>query len=150
MPPLLPLKYTIATRDINHLHPHTFISKHRLLSSTQSAVPCKSKLLHPLFEKMTKRRPPPTSLILPPPSQPLPTRRQPKYTLPSPPLPTFYRHSSLSGGHHHDDKLSELLAQVQNASDEEKIRGPWDHSGCIRLPFDVETVLSPLKPAASR
>lgn len=26
-------------------------------------------------------------------------------------------------------------------------RGPWDHSGSIKVPFDVETVLAPLRPA---
>lgn len=26
------------------------------------------------------------------------------------------------------------------------LRGPWDHSGCISVGFDVESVLAPLKP----
>lgn len=29
-----------------------------------------------------------------------------------------------------------------------KIRGPWDHSGCIAVAIDVENVLAPLKPVA--
>ena len=28
------------------------------------------------------------------------------------------------------------------------IKGPWDHSGCILVDFDVESVLAPLKPVA--
>ena len=122
------------------------------------------------FSENMPRRPPPSSLILLPFTQPLPPRRKPKHTLPSIPKPTFYHPAVVSrrgptprqvAPRHSEDNLSSLLAQAQSmqmphaVKDHEdlmkkgkSVRGPWDHSGSIRLRFDVESVLSPLKPVA--
>jgi len=33
-------------------------------------------------------------------------------------------------------------------ADQKAVRGPWDHSGAIRVPFDVNVVLAPPRPVA--
>lgn len=41
------------------------------------------------------------------------------------------------------------LSRSSSRSESPKVmRGPWDHSGCISVPLDVENILTPLKPVA--
>lgn len=107
------------------------------------------------------RRAPPTSLRLI--QGPTPPRNAPKHTLPSMPRPTFHpspatkqptvtrsRSATLPsldiglGG----ESEGRLLLTASPAVSTQKIRGPWDHSGCIAVVFDVENMLAPLKPVA--
>ncbi|KAL1947550.1 hypothetical protein VTO73DRAFT_13274 [Trametes versicolor] len=138
------------------------------------------------------RRSPPTPLRLH--NGPLPSRGQPRHTLPSLPCPAFCGpvptssttapgpvprarmvHTELPQLHIPDLSLPGLPAVFSAALDtgsmpgsptsagssvsslsgggarkrsREFVRGPWDHSGAIRVPFDVSTVLAPLRPAA--
>lgn len=136
------------------------------------------------------RRSPPTPLRLY--NGPLPTRGQPKHTLPSLPCPAFcgpaplssststnapgpvprarMMHTELPQLHIPDLAIPGLFTALDTGSgpssptsaasstgslsgggrkrSKEFVRGPWDHSGAIRVPFDVSTVLAPLRPAA--
>ncbi|OJT14171.1 hypothetical protein TRAPUB_9282 [Trametes pubescens] len=139
------------------------------------------------------RRSPPTPLRLY--NGPLPTRGQPKHTLPSLPCPAFCGpaphsfatatpgpvprarmvHTELPQLHIPDLAIPGLFSAAYSDTgsmpgsptsaassvsslsgglggarkrSREFVRGPWDHSGAIRVPFDVSTVLAPLRPAA--
>lgn len=116
------------------------------------------------------RRAPPTALRLH--SGPTPPRTHPKHSLPSIPQPTFYPFTSLpppratTSPRPTPRNLATLVPldiplvpsppssrssspRSGNVS-ERFVRGPWDHSGTISsaLPFDVESMLKPLKPVA--
>ena len=43
---------------------------------------------------------------------------------------------------------AESAASVRSKRSREFVRGPWDHSGSIQVPFDVAAVLPPPMPAA--
>ncbi|KAK7043758.1 hypothetical protein VNI00_008370 [Paramarasmius palmivorus] len=107
------------------------------------------------------RRPPPSALRLVP--GPTPPRNAPKHTMPSVPRPTFCpssivakgpaspprrRHKSGSSWSSTDCADVPYLPSTQSVSPAPpvKIRGPWDHSGSIRLSFDEDSLLAPLKP----
>lgn len=40
------------------------------------------------------------------------------------------------------------MGSVHRKRSREFVRGPWDHSGSIQVPFDVTAVLPPPMPAA--
>ncbi|KAH9857807.1 hypothetical protein C2E23DRAFT_881373 [Lenzites betulinus] len=40
------------------------------------------------------------------------------------------------------------MGSVERKRSREFVRGPWDHSGAIRVPFDVGAVLPPPRPVA--
>ncbi|KAF9264954.1 hypothetical protein L218DRAFT_1076382 [Marasmius fiardii PR-910] len=106
------------------------------------------------------RRSPPTALRLA--SGPTPPRNTPKHTMPSLPRPTFYPQAAVPRGpspaprHKSKDGLNLSVAELGKsyqyinvlAVAAPKVRGPWDHSGSIRLPFNAESLLAPMKPVA--
>ncbi|KAJ7168085.1 hypothetical protein C8R43DRAFT_983035 [Mycena crocata] len=118
------------------------------------------------------RRSPPTSLRLV--QGPVPPRSTPKHTLPSVPRPTFSQPAMIARGpsprqqaSQREDpllsaKFSSLPAIViplstslpsavlsaTTPSSRGRMRGPWDHSGSITTPIDMESLLTPLKPVA--
>ncbi|KAF9452831.1 hypothetical protein P691DRAFT_696150 [Macrolepiota fuliginosa MF-IS2] len=122
------------------------------------------------------RRPPPSSLRLVP--GPLPARSVLKHSMPSVPRPTLLAPASSSRGPSpclrqipSTEGLPRVdtqgfagsqspvmnggspvlaLAPTQRTSTPKIQRGPWDHSGTIPLPFDVESMITPLKPVALR
>ncbi|KAG6820784.1 hypothetical protein H0H93_011549 [Arthromyces matolae] len=110
-----------------------------------------------------RRRAPPSSLLLVP--GPTPPRNTPKHKLPSVPLPTFYPIPSIresttpTRGRSRSFVLPKFNLVAETADEPActidttaavKQRGPWDHSGCIKLTIDVENVLAPLEPVAKR
>ncbi|KAK0448375.1 uncharacterized protein EV420DRAFT_856457 [Desarmillaria tabescens] len=103
------------------------------------------------------RRAPPTALRLVP--GPAPPRNAPKHTLPAVPRPTFYPpHSVGRGPSPPASGLPVALASnysnsrpsnVARRSESVKVRrGPWDHSGSVRVPVDVDHLLPLPKPVA--
>ncbi|KAJ7871515.1 hypothetical protein B0H14DRAFT_2345176 [Mycena olivaceomarginata] len=106
------------------------------------------------------RRSPPSSLRLW--VGPVPARSIPKHTMPSMPRPTWAQPAALArgpsprpqAGHKEDPVLAVKFSEIPShllpptPSSQGSMRGPWDHSGSIQLPMDVESLLSPLKPAA--
>ncbi|KAJ7771802.1 hypothetical protein B0H16DRAFT_1514779 [Mycena metata] len=107
-----------------------------------------------------RRRSPPTSLRLV--QGPVPPRSVPRHTLPSVPRPTFAQPATVVRGptprqqalHNEDpvlaakfDSLPAILIPPTPTS-RGSLRGPWDHSGPITAPIDMERLLSPLKPVA--
>ncbi|KAG6833493.1 hypothetical protein H0H87_006065 [Tephrocybe sp. NHM501043] len=101
-----------------------------------------------------RRRAPPSSLRLVP--GPTPPRNAPKHTLPSLPQPTFHPAPAVKQATTQGRSRSFLLPSLDIVLSErprspqttQKIRGPWDHSGCIAVSFDVENLLAPLQPVA--
>ncbi|KAF8078168.1 hypothetical protein FPV67DRAFT_38451 [Lyophyllum atratum] len=108
-----------------------------------------------------RRRAPPTSLRLV--QGPTPPRNAPKHTLPSVPRPAFHPTPAAKQTapirSRSQSFLLPCLDMAGSATTLEsdvyprsavitKVRGPWDHSGCIAVEFDVENVLAPLKPVA--
>ncbi|KAF8894439.1 hypothetical protein BD779DRAFT_838153 [Infundibulicybe gibba] len=115
------------------------------------------------------RRAPPTSLRLV--SGPIPPRSGPRHTLPSVPLPAFHPITLNSVSHETHrraqgwsswqpwrstsdltdcpETVSPVDPDMSSRSGSPKsIRGPWDHSRTIPLPFDVENLLAAPKPVA--
>ncbi|KAJ8078476.1 hypothetical protein AAF712_001508 [Marasmius tenuissimus] len=107
------------------------------------------------------RRAPPSALRLA--TGPTPPRNTPKHTLPSVPRPTFYPQAAVPRGpspaprHKSKDGLSLSFAECAEGYQPSiifavpapmKLRGPWDHSGSISLPFDAESLLPRMKPVA--
>ncbi|KAJ7236712.1 hypothetical protein B0H12DRAFT_1139852 [Mycena haematopus] len=106
------------------------------------------------------RRSPPTSLRLV--QGPVPPRSVPRHTMPSMPRPTWCQPTAVArgpsprpqAGHKEDPVLAAKFSEIPSIlipptpTSQGTKRGPWDHSGSIQLPLDVETLLSPLKPVA--
>ncbi|ESK87539.1 hypothetical protein Moror_2029 [Moniliophthora roreri MCA 2997] len=92
------------------------------------------------------RRAPPSALRLVP--GPTPPRNAPKHTMPSVPRPTFYPQSILAKDCADVPYLPSTLTQSAAQVAQAKIRGPWDHSGSIKIPLDEGNLLAPLKPVA--
>ncbi|KAJ7093149.1 hypothetical protein C8R44DRAFT_646152 [Mycena epipterygia] len=116
------------------------------------------------------RRSPPTSLRLV--QGPVPPRSVPRHTLPSVPRPTFAQPATLVRGPaprqqsaREDPLLAARFADLPailippstslpsllsaaTPSSRGSMRGPWDHSGSISTPLDLESLLTPLKPVA--
>ncbi|KAJ6618278.1 hypothetical protein B0H10DRAFT_2030115 [Mycena sp. CBHHK59/15] len=118
------------------------------------------------------RRAPPTSLRLV--QGPVPPRSVPRHTLPSVPRPTFSQPATVARGpaprqqaaQYEDPLLSakftalpeiiippntslpSSMLSATSPSSRGSLRGPWDHSGCIPTPLDVESLLRPLQPVA--
>ncbi|KAJ7090192.1 hypothetical protein B0H15DRAFT_948714 [Mycena belliarum] len=119
------------------------------------------------------RRSPPTSLRLV--QGPVPPRSVSKHTLPSVPRPTFAQPATMVRGpaprqamQRADPLLaakyadlpaivipptvslpgSLLSATSPSPRARKSIRGPWDHSGSIATPINMESLLTPLKRAA--
>ncbi|KAG7092183.1 hypothetical protein E1B28_008552 [Marasmius oreades] len=103
------------------------------------------------------RRSPPTALRLA--SGPTPPRNTPKHTMPSVPRPAFYPQAAVPRGpsptprHKSKDWLVAEFGKGYQpidvwATPAPKVRGPWDHAGSIRLPFNAESLLAPMKPVA--
>lgn len=117
------------------------------------------------------RRPPPSALRLV--QGPLPPRYVPKHTLPSLPCPAFQPEASLprkplpSPRSRRADSVqltfpnlppldAEIATICRSASStptssptsEKRIRGPWEHSGCINVQVDVGSLLAFPEPAA--
>ena len=162
-PSLLSLTNTSRRSDPASLHHPSIYSFVHLSVATPSLK----------IHSTMPRRPPPTALRLA--TGPTPPRSRPKHVLPSVPLPTFHplpiseSHSShapaprqtaqkmsrtelppldipfLAGGN--GNNASPISADSMRAGKPKIIKGPWDHSGCISLEFDVESMLAPLKPA---
>ncbi|KAJ6547156.1 hypothetical protein B0H19DRAFT_1032692 [Mycena capillaripes] len=92
-----------------------------------------------------RRRSPPTSLRLV--QGPVPPRSVPRHTLPS---------QRWSVGLHRDNRpgkmrtpfLPPTILIPPTPSSRGSMRGPWDHSGSIPTPIDMESLLTPLKPVA--
>ncbi|THH15596.1 hypothetical protein EW146_g4896 [Bondarzewia mesenterica] len=112
------------------------------------------------------RRPPPTALRLA--EGPIPPRGKSKFTLPSVPRPIFHppsvvprgpvpraREPSLASAGMSSVQTPTVASNIpspasatQTPPSGKVMRGPWDHSQSISVPFDVESVLSPPKRAA--
>ncbi|KAJ7929318.1 hypothetical protein B0H13DRAFT_1964827 [Mycena leptocephala] len=106
------------------------------------------------------RRSPPTSLRLV--QGPVPARSVPKHTLPSVPRPTFSQPAVLVRGpsprqqarQQEDPVLAAKFTEIPailippTPSSRGSLRGPWDHSGSISTPIDMESLLTPMKPVA--
>ncbi|TFK67884.1 hypothetical protein BDN72DRAFT_69953 [Pluteus cervinus] len=104
------------------------------------------------------RRPPPSALRLSTGAKP--PRNTPKHTMPSLPQPVFQPSAFPNKGpapRSRDSFRLELGLETvldadpftpQSRGTPQMVRGPWDHSGCIAVGFDVGTVLRPLKPVA--
>ncbi|KAK0228214.1 hypothetical protein IW262DRAFT_1490274 [Armillaria fumosa] len=104
------------------------------------------------------RRPPPTALRLVP--GPAPPRNAPKHTLPAVPRPTFYPPHSVGRGPSPPARGLHCLDMASNHSNSSRSsvarrsesvrirRGPWDHSGSVRVPVDVDHLLPLPKPVA--
>ncbi|KAK0210426.1 hypothetical protein DFS33DRAFT_1293105 [Desarmillaria ectypa] len=98
------------------------------------------------------RRPPPTALRLVP--GPAPPRNAPKHTLPAVPRPTFYPPHSVGRGPSPPASGLHCLPMASNCSNSSRPesvkvqRGPWDHSGSVRIPIDVDHLLPLPKPVA--
>lgn len=90
--------------------------------------------------------------------------RAPKHTLPSVPRPIFHPLAFVVGpaprarcsDQDGTTGIPALIIPSPAASDSwspsgsasgKILRGPWDHSGSIPVPFDVEKMLAPLKAA---
>ncbi|KAF9459353.1 hypothetical protein BDZ94DRAFT_1268453 [Collybia nuda] len=115
-----------------------------------------------------RRRAPPTSLRLV--QGPTPSRNTPRHTLPSIPRPTFHPPTNALHGPEPRARqtvptqchscltpliipgsainIDTIYPQPQQMAIPKTIRGPWDHSGSIPVPFVVEDILAPLKPVA--
>ncbi|KAJ7470376.1 hypothetical protein FB451DRAFT_335911 [Mycena latifolia] len=123
-----------------------------------------------------RRRSPPTSLRLV--QGPVPPRSVPKHTLPSVPRPTFAQPATVVRGptprqqvtQREDPLLAAKFADlpailipstsplpgsllsattpIVSPRSRGSMRGPWDHSGSITTPIDMESLLTPLKPVA--
>ncbi|KAG6874327.1 hypothetical protein C0995_001552 [Termitomyces sp. Mi166 len=119
-----------------------------------------TRSLHYIIIKFMRRRAPPSSLRLVP--GPIPPRNSPKHRLPSLPPPIFYPTPAMKQTATRGRNRSFVLPSLDILPREKgvkadphprlavtpKLRGPWDHSGCITVSFDVENVLAPLQPAA--
>ncbi|KAJ7684743.1 hypothetical protein DFH06DRAFT_1156500 [Mycena polygramma] len=106
------------------------------------------------------RRAPPSSLRLV--QGPVPPRSVPRHTLPSVPRPTFSQPAVVVRGpaprkqalQTEDPVLAAKFAEIPSIlipptpSSRGSTRGPWDHSGSITTPIDMESLLTPLKPVA--
>jgi len=113
---------------------------------------------HLLLPTTMPRRSPPSALRLT--TGPIPSLNQPKYKLPTVPRPTFYRPPAVARGPAPDTICVKTPARPRTAADIASpsgspmsgngmiMRGPWDHSGSIELPIDVEAMLTPLKRVA--
>ncbi|GBE82520.1 hypothetical protein SCP_0409040 [Sparassis crispa] len=56
--------------------------------------------------------------------------------------------SPTSAGSWSSGKRSRSSSRSRSTSPERVLRGPWDHSSSIHVPFDVEAVLAPPRPVA--
>ncbi|KAJ8593898.1 hypothetical protein M405DRAFT_785325 [Rhizopogon salebrosus TDB-379] len=119
------------------------------------------------------RRPPPSSLRLV--QGPLPPRTAPRHTLPSIPCPAFQPEAMLPRGPAPSPRtrradparlafpdlppLDVEIATIYRSTSstptsslsptsEKRIRGPWEHSNCISVQVDVDSLLAFPKPAA--
>ncbi|KAI0075484.1 hypothetical protein K474DRAFT_1582781, partial [Panus rudis PR-1116 ss-1] len=105
-----------------------------------------------------RRRPPsPLRLV----EGPLPPRNKPKHTLPSLPRPAFNpkvhivtapgpkpRRRVNSQADLTDSEGSLSPSSSRSSLSDMPLRGPWDHSGCIKVPIDLATLLTPPRPVA--
>ncbi|KAJ4501755.1 hypothetical protein C8R41DRAFT_13131 [Lentinula lateritia] len=119
---------------------------------------------------MPGRRAPPSPLRLV--QGPTPPRSAPKHTMPSVPRPTFCPPMIVSRGATGRPRASALqvdvvmkeiksaslsplsahasprsLGSISESPTTLRVRGPWDHSASIILPFEAEEILAPLKAA---
>ncbi|OJA12042.1 hypothetical protein AZE42_02046 [Rhizopogon vesiculosus] len=123
---------------------------------------------------MPRRRQPPSALRLM--QGPLPPRTAPRHTLPSLPCPAFHPEASLPRGPAPSPRTRradparlafpdlppldvEIATICRSASStpttlsssptsEKRIRGPWEHSGCISVQVDVDSLIAFPKPTA--
>lgn len=87
-------------------------------------------------------------------------RSAPKHTLPAMPRPTFYPPHSVGKGPSPPARGLHCLGMASNYSNSSRSsvtrrsesvrirRGPWDHSGSVRVPIDVDHLLPLPKPVA--
>ncbi|TFL07579.1 hypothetical protein BDV98DRAFT_558096 [Pterulicium gracile] len=99
------------------------------------------------------RRAPPTALKLVPANQPLPSRYEPKHTLPSLPraaLQTTDTMESMTRRVQSRDIGLPTAMMVRQAPEPRKkrLRGPWDDSSCISVTLDLDSYLKRIDPVA--